>query len=317
MSVQAARIRPGPADPRAHAWKIAGLVTETWYGRHGTGRLEVPLSVVAALSLLGPPYAERREFAGELMSLNADEFAAVVRHLWHSFIRMRPDLVNRVWLLVEPWEGLSREAVQAAKAVGDAALRLDQFGLTGTEARFEVDLLGVVLTQLRPKAALQSRGQYYTPTGVSDLMAQMLDIQEGRSIHEPCVATGGNFRAAAWAMRSAGRDPATCTWVGVDIDALAVACCAVNVVVWGLGPNVLLGVGDALLDDWWERAVAERRETLAIAQAGWMMAALRALGLAADPGPAEASESSTADQPNPARAHAAAADPQPAGDGPE
>ena len=38
-----------------------------------------------------------------------------------------------------------------------------------------------------------------------------------------------------------------------------------NVVLWELGHDVVLGVGDALTGDWLGRALAERRETVQVA----------------------------------------------------
>jgi hypothetical protein len=51
-------------------------------------------------------------------------------------------------------------------------------------------------------------------------------------------------------------------WFAVDTDPLAVACLAVNAVLWNLGPRVLLGVGNGLTDEWLRRAAAQRREMI-------------------------------------------------------
>jgi hypothetical protein len=52
----------------------------------------------------------------------------------------------------------------------------------------------------------------------------------------------------------------------VDIGPLAIACLAVNAVLWELGTQVILGVGDALTDDWQTRALAQRNETVEVAE---------------------------------------------------
>lgn len=69
--------------------------------------------------------------------------------------------------------------------------------------------------------------------------------------------------------------------MAVDTDPVAVACLAVNTVLWGLGPRVLLGVGDALTDEWITRAAGQRRHTLELArqidQARTILAALRGI----------------------------------------
>lgn len=47
-------------------------------------------------------------------------------------------------------------------------------------------------------------------------------------------------------------------WDLVDIDPAAAACLAVNADLWRLGPNALIGCGDALTDDWRDRTLHQR-----------------------------------------------------------
>lgn len=263
------RIRPGDPYPDRHAFRLAELVDETWHGTHGTGNLEVPVSTIAALTLLHPPDAERDEVAGLWMDLSPEQFGEGIRGVWRWYALKRPDLLNPVWPLMEVWLGekaLDRFQLRAAKKVADVVLSNDLIGLTGTDSRRDTDVLGAVLTALRPKSARSARGQFYTPSPVCDLIAAMtLGTDSTRqSFYEPAVGTGGMFRAAAMALRHKGISPRTAEWVAVDIDHIAIACLAVNVLQWGLGYKVLLGVGDALADNWWDRAVKMRRETLEI-----------------------------------------------------
>lgn len=258
-----------PGNPHQHAHKIAEAVDTAWHQAHGHGRIELPVSVVAALSFLAPDDANRDQAAAALLGLDPAQFARLVRAQWAIFIRARPDLVNRVWPLIEPWYGnppLHHEALWAAKKVADSAIRAGQLHLTGTHRRADTDLFGVLLSVLRTRSAKTARGQFYTSGDVAELMAHLLELSEQDSVHEPAAGTGGMLRAVATVMRRNGRDPATMTWVAVDIDELAVACLACNVVLWGLGTKVLLGVGNGLSDDWITRAQAERQETLALAE---------------------------------------------------
>src|SRR5215475_930372 len=241
------RRQPPQADPRAQAHKIADAVDEAWHREYGHGWPEVPVSVVAALSLLAP--GDTSHASAALLALDPAGFAQLVRTQWAAFIRHRPDLVNRVWPLAKPWYSdppLPGEALRAAKKTADAAVRAGQLDLTGTHRRVDADLFGVLLSVLRSRSAKAARGQFHTPAEVGELMAGMLDLAEQTSIHEPAAGTGGLLRAAAHAMRQHGQDPATVTWVAVDTDELSIACLAVNVVLWGLGHKVLLGVGNGL-----------------------------------------------------------------------
>jgi hypothetical protein len=189
-------IRPGPRDAQQHAVSIAEKVTQAWYGRHGSSDVEVPVSVVAALSFLSPPHAERHGVAADLIKADVETFRQTIRSVWSWYVRARPDLVNRVWPLVKPWHSenytMSDSTLHAAKAAADTALCADQLSLTGTDRRRDTDLLGVLLTSLRPKSTLYARGQFYTPPPVCELIARMLDVADGEAIHEPACGTGGN-----------------------------------------------------------------------------------------------------------------------------
>ncbi|MDA0565163.1 SAM-dependent methyltransferase [Streptomonospora sp. S1-112] len=263
----------------AHAHAVANAVDTAWHGVHGHGRIEVPLSVVAGLALLGPPPGRREHVAHHITHLSENGLAAFMRHLWAEFLCARPDLANPVWPLVRCWLGdhpVTDSALTGAHATARAALNRGQLDLTGDrKTRWEVDLLGVVLTVLTHGTAKQARGLYYTPAPVAYAMAALLGLTEGERVAEPAAGTGGMLRAAAQVMRDHGRDPASATWIANDVDPVAVACLAVNAELWELGPRVLIGVGDTLTDDWMQGACAQRTETLGVAADVRRLAELR------------------------------------------
>jgi len=263
-----------PADPRAAVQRVVESVSQTWHRQPPAiaGRIEVPLSVVAALSLLAPAAADSSTLlAAYLDRVPTAEFGGMLRDLWAVYVNLRPDLVARAYPLFS-WlfdPDVSDELIGAARTTAAAAVRAGQVEITGTGARHEVDLLGVLLTELRSDAARKGHGQVYTPADLAQITAELLGVgqtAEGATIHEPAAGTGGMLRAAAQAIRAAGRDPAAMRWVAVDIDELAIACLAVNTHLWGLGLNVLLGVGNALTDQWCERAEGERAECIELAR---------------------------------------------------
>jgi hypothetical protein len=265
--------QPHPADPRGVVQRVAEAVDQTWHRSPPAvnSRIEAPLSVVAALSLLTPADPQdATAAAASLRAMPARVFAGLLRGVWRSYIDLRPDLTPRAYPLFS-WlftDDIPDRLIDAAQNTAHAAVTAGLFQLTATDARHEVDLLGVLLTEFRSESARKGHAQVYTPTDVALVMADLLgldDIAEGASVHEPAAGTGGMLRAAAQAMRHAGRDPATVRWVAVDIDELAVACLAVNVHLWGLGADVLLGVGNALTDDWQARAEGERAECIELA----------------------------------------------------
>ncbi|TFE26500.1 SAM-dependent DNA methyltransferase [Frankia sp. B2] len=270
---------PGPARPRpttpagalAQAHRIAEAVDQAWHTTATSDRTEIPLSVVAALALRTPDDADERAWVvAQLTGTDDNGLLGFLRATWQMFARVRPDLFPRVALLAAPWftdPAPDPDLLRAVRRVVDAALRAGLHELLGA-ARYDVDLFGPLLMVLRTRGARAARGQYYTPPDLADLLARLGGTlpQAGELVWEPTAGTGGLLRAAAQAIRDAGGDPRTIRWVAVDRDELALAALATNVIIWDLGPQVLIGHGDVLADDWQARALGERAEALALAR---------------------------------------------------
>jgi hypothetical protein len=264
-----------PSDPKQHARTIAEAVDQAWHGQFGGSRIEIPISVVAALSLVAPADPTGPDPATLALRLDRHGFAALLQHLWCQLAVLRPDLLPRTKPLWE-WldaDDLDDQLLRAVHATGQAALRHGQLDLTGVRwRRHDVDLLGMVLQTIRSRSAIKGRGQYLTPESVTQLIGHMLRPKPGERILEPCAGTGTMLLGAAHAMREAGDDPTTCEWWANDIDWLAAACCAVNLHCWGLGPRVVVGCGDGLTDEWMPTALSQRQAAIDEMQGKWEMA---------------------------------------------
>lgn len=248
-------------DSGQFAHKIATAVESAWHRTYGTGRLDIPVSVVATLAALPEKDSCGHNVSESVLSWDADTFHDFARHTWSSVIRHRAEITHLLhpmiaWIFDDP----DRDVRGHALAVAQAALRAGQPHLTGTDLRFDVDLLGTVLTVLRPKSVLKARGQFYTPGSVAKLLAGMSDIQEHGNVTDPMMGTGGMFRAAAEVMRERDRDPRTIRWIGCDVDSLAVACATVNSMIWNLGTDIVFRTGNTLEPGWPEVALAQREE---------------------------------------------------------
>lgn len=258
-------IAPPTGSIHTYAARIADAVDETWHSAHGHGDWQVPVSVVATLALIAPPADKRDRAAAQVTALDCDAFTHLMRAQWGLLVNARPDLITPAWPLAGVWHGenaITGPTVRAAQRVAHVALQRGLWHLSAEpELRCSLDLLGHVLTTLRGRKAATAHSAFYTPAGVADAMARGAP-EEGAQVHEPTAGTGGMLRALAQAMRHHGRDPATVTWVAVDVDPLAIACLAANALLWGLGPRVLLGVGDIFTDDWIAAAEAQRAHTL-------------------------------------------------------
>ncbi|GAA1439440.1 N-6 DNA methylase [Nocardiopsis tropica] len=248
---------PQPLEQRVHT--IAQRVEDVWRSRFSGAPVDLPVSAIAALTLVrgSDPRGAREAF----LDLPSEQAAHVLRLLWSGFGRARPDLVYRALPLARWTHGTAEQEQQATLvAVARAAVQAGFFDLTmNAQVRTSVDVFGPLLMALRPKAARERNGQFYTPADVAEILARGSGTpQPGEQIFESSVGTGGLILAFAEQIRAHGRDPADSHWELVDIDPVAVACLAVNVHLWGLGPRVLIGCGDGLADDWRPRALYER-----------------------------------------------------------
>ncbi|WP_435112744.1 N-6 DNA methylase [Nocardiopsis synnemataformans] len=258
-----------PAHPDAAVRRLAEAVTETWHGHHISGRIELPLSALAAFAWLGPDAQHAHTVTEDLLGWDTEQTLAFIRSQWRTFGTLRPDLVNPASPFLLAWLGeqpLTPKEEKAVHGVVQAALRADLYALTQPDIRYYVDLFGVTLTLLKAGGANKAGAAYYSPGSVTDLLVRLLGKVDNDSVHEPACGTGGFLRALAAHMREQGRDPHTVKWAAVDIDELAIACLSVNVIIWDLGYQVLLGVADVLVEDWVPKARAMRAETIAIAQ---------------------------------------------------
>jgi hypothetical protein len=87
----------------------------------------------------------------------------------------------------------------------------------------------------------------------------LADAEPGQSICDPCAGTGGLLRAAAQNLRARGIDPRSMRWYAADIDPVVVAGLAVYMHLWDLGPQIVVGCADVLVEgDWEARATAEQ-----------------------------------------------------------
>lgn len=261
--------RGGTASLEQHTVAVAHAVDTAWQRDNNSGRRDVVLSVVATLALVRPRDPGGDDVGEQFRTLSADGFVDIARQIWTHLVNTRPDLFHLVYPVMH-WlfdDDCDQSLRRTAKHTADSAVDAGQLDITGTDARYDIDLLGAVLTVLKSETARAAHGQTYTPNSLAQLMARLNTPEEGTRVQDPAVGTGGLFRAAAEAMREAGRDPTTVTWAGCDIDELAIAACAVNSILWDLGPRLLLYAGNSLSEgDWETRADRQRSEILQLTQ---------------------------------------------------
>lgn len=249
-----------PRFPGHSAHTIAVRTADVWHHRHGSGHVEVPLSVVAA----------RSHLVDHLVSSTGEEIEALVRHQWRLFVNARPDLAPATAPLALCWHSeqpMTEQARNGAHDVARTAAGASLFTLTSDiEQRRAVDLFGVLLTELKGPRAQSARGAFYTSANMAEALARLVGPTVPGLVHDPTVGTGGLWRTIAAAVREQNQDPTRLEWVDADLDPLAIACTAVNTVLWELGSHVLFAVGDSLTDDVIRAAYAQRQEVLVTAR---------------------------------------------------
>jgi hypothetical protein len=187
-----------------------------------------------------------------LLPLTDEEATDVLRSVWNGLWACNPVLAEAARPLHE-W--LAHPNDDAIRGLSDYTRILVRAGLLEyasdlTRCEGE-DLIGLLVQRMRSYTDRQQAGQFFTPAIAADLHAEVLltePVPSGARLIEPCAGTGTMVRAAAATLRFQGKDPADCRWWMNDIDEIHVACCAVNAVLFRLGPNVTVSHGNVFHD---------------------------------------------------------------------
>lgn len=292
-------------DPGSHAVKITEAAASAWWKAHGGSMDEIPLGVVAALALMTQDGPAGPDPARLILAADRDEIVDLLRHVWTLFAITRPELSIRTGPFAAWLDDPACAQLDGAQATIRAVVQAGQLELTADrDLACEVDLLGHAYQELRNPKAKQAHGETYTPTEVAAAMARLLlaGAEPGQSICDPAAGTGGLLRAAAQELRAQGTDPRSMHWYAADIDPVVVAGLAVNMHLWDLGPNVIVGCANTLAEgDWQDRARAEQHAAIeqhnACVLVARVLAAERQLTAAATGSTGELLPAATGEQP--------------------
>lgn len=109
------------------------------------------------------------------------------------------------------------------------------------------DVLGTLYMDL--ELGSKDRGQFFTPFHISEFMAEIVHGEELESIEkpfvtlsEPACGAGGMVLAFVKVMLKRGHNPAERLWVQcIDIDRLAALMCYVQLSLWNVPAEVVVG----------------------------------------------------------------------------
>lgn len=210
--------------------------------RYGASGYLIPLTALATANvLLGAPMSLLTPTLRRLAE--PERVADLTRGLWDATTNHFAYLTGRADALTGWLDTAGEHQIKALSACFDVLAGID---LRAAFDEAAGDLLGPVYMSLRGLSSQQAAGAFYTPPSLDLLIGAMTLPDEGARIMEPCCGAGGMILGVIKAMRDAGRDPDTCTWVLNDIDPVAVALAGVNLAAHGLN-HVVLCVGDGLL----------------------------------------------------------------------
>ncbi|WP_327073162.1 SAM-dependent methyltransferase [Kitasatospora purpeofusca] len=251
-----ARRYPVPrSSPHKAAQRIVEVAVDTWHRNHGGGRMDIPVGLVAALSLWPLKGPDAPLQAGYILGLDARDLVQLLRECWAYWWMRRPDLVHRAAPIAR-WteEDLSDHHLASVKAVAHAVITNGLLTLTGSSDPgdlAECDLMSWMITGLRSRGDRNWLGEFHTPPEVCDMIARMQlgdgsDVGPDFSVLDPTAGTGGMVRSLAQAMRDRQIDPAAYRWHLVDLDPISAAGAAVNMMLWGMGPHTTVWCGNSL-----------------------------------------------------------------------
>lgn len=257
---------------RVPAVSLAERVAEAWHRQHARDGIAIPMGIFAGLTLLRSTAMDGTDVPEYVLSLDKADLVEFHRSIWAALWMRQPYMVE-VSRPIHDWleeDNLDPKVVNGIHAITHTAIKGGLLNITGDDdpaMRCDVDMLGTLLTVLRSQGARGALAEYHTPPEVADMMAGMTiqpgSLEPGAWFGEPAAGTGGMFRAASLTMRLQGMNPADYGWHMAELDPIAAACSAVNAIVWGLGPNVLIFCGDTLATgDTVAPAVEHRRGVL-------------------------------------------------------
>ncbi|OIV36986.1 hypothetical protein BIV57_13440 [Mangrovactinospora gilvigrisea] len=240
-----------PDDGGTHAHQIVEQAHGWWVEHHGgAGGPAAAVGVVAAVALAAPRSAEGPDHGSALLPLDDDGVAAVLLRVWNGLWFAAPTLADLTRPLHRWLADADRTQTAGLANFTRILVRAGLLEYCSDIRRCESeDVLGLLLQRFRSRAERQQSGAFFTPARAADAHAQILlspPPPYGARFLEPCAGTGTIVRAAAATLRHQGLDPAQFHWWLNDLDPISAACCAVNAVLWRLGPNVTVSCANAL-----------------------------------------------------------------------
>lgn len=96
-----------------------------------------------------------------------------------------------------------------------------------------VQLIEYLLKEFADSAGKKG-GEFYTPAGVKTLMVRLVKPQEGMTVYDPTVGSGGFLIEARNYVEEIGQDPTNLGLYGQELNGVTWSICKMNMILHGI-----------------------------------------------------------------------------------
>jgi len=181
-----------------------------------------------------------------------DTFFVPERARWQNILNLKEDVGNQLNKALSALEEANPEldgvlkhidfnAVKGRTRLKDQQLidlihHFNKYRLTNEDFEFP-DLLGAAYEYLLKQfadSAGKKGGEFYTPTQVKKLMVRVIKPQEGMTVYDPTVGSGGFLIESRQYVEEQGQDPRNLALYGEELNGLTWSICKMNMILHGV-----------------------------------------------------------------------------------
>jgi len=178
-----------------------------------------------------------------------DTFFVPERSRWQNILNLKEDVGNQLNKALSALEEANPEldgvlkhidfnAVKGRSRLKDQQLidlihHFNKYRLTNEDFEFP-DLLGAAYEYLLKQfadSAGKKGGEFYTPTQVKKLMVRVIKPQEGMTVYDPTVGSGGFLIEARQYVEELGQNPRNLALYGQELNGLTWSICKMNMIL--------------------------------------------------------------------------------------
>jgi len=182
-------------------------------------------------------------------NLYGDTFFAPVKARWQNILNLKEDVGNHLNKALAEVEEKNQELDGVLKHIDFNAIKgktrlkdqqlidlihhFNKYRLTNEDFEFP-DLLGAAYEYLLKQfadSAGKKGGEFYTPTHVKKLMVRVVKPQEGMTVYDPTVGSGGFLIESRHYIEEQGQNPRNLALYGQELNGLTWSICKMNMIL--------------------------------------------------------------------------------------